>query len=340
MVSASMITTAQRDVTDLRAMRPIMPELAHVGATVTQFPTVHRARYSINGSEAAVHRWLERDVPAASTIRRTRGSLCNRAPIADVDGARLSAIRVGRHVGFDRVVFEFAGTMPSYDVRYRGVATMTSSGMPMPLRGVTALVVRMRACTARVPPDGPDATFYGQRTNVRYPTLRAVGYGGEFEGLSAFGLGVAGRTGFRVLELDHPTRLAIDVAHGRRARSLRLRHRGADVGDWQLQLDTVQHQFGAARRPAGQRLSVDGVFGPRTLQATRTLQRAEDFMVTGIVDTATHAAMLRALRRAAACDVSPAPGTSPSDDRPRRARTQDRPLRRSSRRGETSADLA
>lgn len=296
------------DFADLRAALPPSPEpcgvnslLTHLDATVTQFPTVHRARYSINGSEATFYRWLGRGVPGTSRITRTRGTLRNQSPIVDLDGAgaRVTALRVGRHTGFDRVVFEFTCGVPAYDVRYRGVAGATGSGLPIPLAGTTALEVRMGARTVWPPPDSPQRTFRPARLSTRSPTLRAVGYGGEFEGWSAFGVGLTGRSGFRVLELSNPPRLAIDVAHGAHVRDLRRGHRGPDVADWQLQLNTVQYVFTVTRRPTGGALATDGIFGTRTLRATRTFQRAELIPVTGAVDAATRAAMRRALRRAA-----------------------------------------
>jgi hypothetical protein len=299
---------AHVDFADLRTalpqpLEPCGPDalLAHLDATVTQFPTVHRARYSINGSEAVFYRWLGRKVPGRSKVTRTRGNLRNRAPISYLDGAggRLSKIRVGRHARFDRVVFEFVGGVPSYDVRYRGVAGATGSGLPIPLHGTTALEVRMGARTVWPPPDAPHLTFRPRRITVHHPTLRSVGYGGEFEGWSAFGVGLVGRSGFRIIELANPSRLAIDVAHGAHVRVLRRGHRGADVRDWQLQLNTVQHAFRVTRRPTGGPLAVDGDFGARTLRATRTFQGAEHVAVTGVVDSTTRSAMRSALHRAA-----------------------------------------
>jgi hypothetical protein len=41
--------------------------------------------------------------------------------------------------------------------------------------------------------------------------LRQVRFAGDFEGEVIFGIGAAGRRGFRVSELRDPTRVAIDV---------------------------------------------------------------------------------------------------------------------------------
>lgn len=95
----------------------------------------------------------------------------------------------------------------------------------------------------------------------RYPTLRQVVDGGQFEGMTTFGIGLTGRTGFRVLELSEPSRLAIDVAHGATVRALRRGSRGVDVADWQARLNTVQRgDFAVSRRPSRTPLATDGVF--------------------------------------------------------------------------------
>lgn len=60
---------------------------------------------------------------------------------------------------------------------------------------------------------GSKSAGSGWQLTPRLPALRQVRYGNEFEGVSTFAPGLAGRTGFRVLELRNPNRLAIDVAH-------------------------------------------------------------------------------------------------------------------------------
>jgi Putative peptidoglycan binding domain len=210
-------------------------------------------------------------------------------------------VRVGRHDGFDRVVFEFEGGQPGYSVHYAPVARTDGLGAPIPTPGTVALQVHLVAESIDTAPLGAELTFSpaGPLT-PRYPTLRQVRYGGFFEGGTTFGVGLTGRSGFRVLELSGPPRLAIDVAHGARLRTLRGGDRGPDVRDWQRRLNTVQ--FGAFATSPGHpqgRLTTDGTFGTATTRATRTFQRAEGVADTGVVDAATRGAMYLALRRSA-----------------------------------------
>jgi hypothetical protein len=298
---------------DFRDLRTVIPGastscgstslLAELDATATQFPAVLRARYSINGSEATFYHWLQRVVPATSRVTATHGSLTNRRRIDRPDGdqATLREVRVGRHAGFDRVVFEFDGGQPGFSVRYRPVARTDGGNVPIPTKGTVALQVYLRADSVDLDVDGFPLTFVPEGPiTPGYPTLRHVRYGGHFEGGTTFGVGLIGRSGFRVLELTGPTRLAIDVAHGVDLRNLRRGETGADVRDWQRRLNVVQFgMFASSPGHAQGRLAGDGVFGTATTHATRTFQRAEGVTDTGVVNGATRSAMYHALRRSA-----------------------------------------
>lgn len=277
--------------------------LSQLHATTQQFPNVRDARYSINGDPATFYNWLQRAAPGDSTMTSTRGTLTNTATIRRTRGAEatLREVRVGRHDGFDRVVFEFDGGRPAYRVAHTGVATTGGAGAPIPAGGTTALQIDLGAHTIDMEAAGFPRTFAPAVLTPRFPTLRSVRYGGEFEALATFGAGVRARTGFRVLELSNPTRLAIDVAHGATVRRLGRGDRGDDVRDWQQQLNTVQHgTFATTTATSFGPIAIDGIFGANTKRATRVFQRAEGLKVTGVVTGATRRAMRRALRRAAA----------------------------------------
>lgn len=296
---------------DLRDLRPLLPRaktpcgrtslLCQLNATVMQFGSVHSARYSINGSERTFYRWLGLKVPGYSRVTAVRGSLRNTRSIHRAGGAEttLTRIRVGRHPGFDRVVFQFSGGRPTYRVSYTAVARSGGSGAPIPSGGTTALQVDLQAHTVLLDVQGHPRTFRPLRPlTPHFQTLRTVRYGGEFEGQAAFGVGLKARSGFRVLELANPNRLAIDVAYGAKVRRLHRGQRGPDVRDWQRQLNTVQFgTFATSTAPGQGRLATDGVFATRTVRATRLFQRAEGVEVTGVVGSSTRSAMRSALWR-------------------------------------------
>jgi hypothetical protein len=134
-------------------------------------------------------------------------------PKVPEDMPMLVAIRTGSHDGYDRVVLEFRNDLPSWRVGYVDQVT-SESGETLPLAGAASLSVQVDPAWAHDQNTPPyEATYTGPRSlTPGYPTLRQVRFVDEFEGHLTFGLGLARRVGFRVLELRGPSRLAIDVA--------------------------------------------------------------------------------------------------------------------------------
>jgi hypothetical protein len=125
--------------------------------------------------------------------------------------SRLVRVRVGRHRGFDRVVFDLAGSKPSFQsVRYVRRLVQDGSGAPVPVAGRAVLEVVLMT-TGHTESGSP--TFPAP-PNVRgFKALRQIAFAGDFEGNLTFGVGVRHRAGFRVFELTGPDRLVLDVAH-------------------------------------------------------------------------------------------------------------------------------
>jgi Putative peptidoglycan binding domain len=195
----------------------------------------------------------------------------------------LAAVRVGGHATFDRVVFELEGDRPGHDVRYVDQVVQDGSGLPIPLDGRAFLQVSLIPATA-LSEEGP----FGPLPSVAgLAALRGLAFAGDFEAVVTFGIGVAGRTAFRVLQLDAPSRVAIDVTHtppGTGTQLLRRGDRGAAVATWQWRL-----------RLAGQAVDVDEDFGPATEAATRDFQHANGLAADGIVGPLSRRAMERSL---------------------------------------------
>ncbi|MFD3706871.1 hypothetical protein ACFWUP_27350 [Nocardia sp. NPDC058658] len=155
-------------------------------------------------------------LPAAATpsyCGLTWGSLDKSNP--NYSAATLTDVRAGRHQCFDRLVVDLAGPAAGYLVRYVDTVTEDGSGAPVPLRGGAFLQVVVNAPAY----DSAGNPTYrpGNRTelvNVNgYETFRQVAWAVSFEGQSTIGLGVRARLPFRVLVLDAPARVVIDVAH-------------------------------------------------------------------------------------------------------------------------------
>ncbi len=133
--------------------------------------------------------------------------------------ALLTAVRVGGHEGFDRVVFQFLpGPTPGYRVRYvRPPIIEDPSGRTVRVAGTAFLSIRME------PASGFDLT--GPRGQVYTGPARIDGSSaggdvveevvltGDFEAVMNWVIGLDGRAPFRVLRLSGPPRLVVDFAH-------------------------------------------------------------------------------------------------------------------------------
>jgi hypothetical protein len=154
--------------------------------------------------------------PGTTTTAAVRWTTAPKAgtnnPKVPEDMPMLVAVRTGSHDGYDRLVLQFRNDLPSWRVNY--VEQVASeSGETVPLEGAALLYVDTHPASGHEDTAPFKQTYTGPRTlSPRYPMLRQVAWVDDFEGHVGFGLGLQRRTGFRVLELREPARLAIDVA--------------------------------------------------------------------------------------------------------------------------------
>ena len=126
----------------------------------------------------------------------------------------VTAVRVARQDGFDRVVFELDGEQagqPGWRVQYDDDPRRDGSGDPVEVAGEATLVVyvdgagypydtgKEEARTARVPADAE--------------VVREVQLGSVFEGTYEAFIGTARKAPFRVFRLADPARVVVDVRH-------------------------------------------------------------------------------------------------------------------------------
>ena len=133
--------------------------------------------------------------------------------------APLTEVRTGRHDCFDRVVFEFDGTVTGYSIGYGETYT---EGEGLALSPYTAGGALLRVSLRAPAYDDEHLATVPYRVGdhvanvLRYQTLRDVVFGGSFEGYSTFAVGVRARLPFRVLVLAGPgthSRIVLDVVH-------------------------------------------------------------------------------------------------------------------------------
>ena len=122
----------------------------------------------------------------------------------------LTQISAAHHPGFDRLVFQFSGTVPAqYSARYVSQVIGDASGLPVNVVGSARLLVRFS------PPAGHnaqgDVTYGATQRTYALPGLIQVVNAGDFESVLSFGVGVARAEPIHVFTLTRPSRVVIDV---------------------------------------------------------------------------------------------------------------------------------
>jgi hypothetical protein len=121
--------------------------------------------------------------------------------------AHLSAVLIGTHSTYDRIVFQYSGTLfPSLLVETASLPfTRDPSGLPMTVTGTS--FVRIRLQGVRV--------GYSGRTNfvVSHPELMQLSRQGDFEAIQTWIAGLVKPGCVKVFGLSSPQRLVVDIAH-------------------------------------------------------------------------------------------------------------------------------
>ncbi len=135
---------------------------------------------------------------------------------ADAEQATITSVRTARHEGFDRVVFEFDGPVPGYEVKYADRPIKgDASDEEVEVDGASVVTVRMTPASSAV----LDADGYHESRDVpdRIPgagsTVREVVEVGDFEGQATWAVGLADPVAFAVSTLQSPSRLVIDFVN-------------------------------------------------------------------------------------------------------------------------------
>ena len=130
---------------------------------------------------------------------------------ATVAIANILDVRVGEHAGYDRVVFEFQQGTPELTLdRANPPFARDGSGLPLDVEGESFLRLTMRGGSKQT--DAGTSTYDGPTEfDPGFPMLVELVEGGDFERQSTWYLGLAEEACVRVLLLDEPPRLVIDV---------------------------------------------------------------------------------------------------------------------------------
>jgi hypothetical protein len=131
--------------------------------------------------------------------------------------ALLTRVGIGRHEGYDRVVFEFRNAVPGYRVEYvEPPLHEDGSGNRLEVAGSAFVVVRMEPASGfdLSVPEG-ELVYKGPRRlsgpDAGTSVVREVVRTGDFEAVLTWAVGLSDRVDFRVRTLQGPPRLVVDV---------------------------------------------------------------------------------------------------------------------------------
>lgn len=130
--------------------------------------------------------------------------------------ALLERVAIGRHEGFDRVVFQFRNALPGYRVEYVDPPLREDgSGDEVAVAGSAFVVVRMEPASGfdLSVPEG-ELVYRGPRrlrgADAGTSVVREVVRTGDFEAVLSWAVGLSDRVDFRITRLADPARLVVD----------------------------------------------------------------------------------------------------------------------------------
>jgi len=139
-----------------------------------------------------------------------------RAHSSSNNASHLKVVRASKQPGFDRVVFEFDGPLPSYQVKYLKSHFYEGEAGRRRIRQPGSVFLFAEFFV--IPASEEQAKFseakdFVPRGNLRLPSLLSVKDWELSEGFYDFIMGASARKPFRITELSNPSRLAIDFKH-------------------------------------------------------------------------------------------------------------------------------
>ncbi len=213
-------TAAPAPATPAVTTAPATTEPPTTEPATTEPPTTEPATPETRGpapsgspaGSAATPPAAEQDEPSAVPFRATTTPDRGRGAGSPLT---VTAVRVGVHPGYDRIVFELDGPpdgRPGWLVRYTDPPRQQGSGSVVPVQGTHALTVLITPTS--YPFDSE------QRTVERAPALPSgmltvtdLRLGSTYEGNWEAWIGTDAEQPFRVFRLADPRRVVVDVQH-------------------------------------------------------------------------------------------------------------------------------
>ena len=139
-----------------------------------------------------------------------------KANAAGSETALLERIALGRHEGFDRVVFQFRNDLPGYSVEYvQPPLKEDGSGNPVSVNGDAIVMVRMEPASGFDLNTGEGVLVYKgpkriEGSSAGTSVVQELVRTGDFEAVLSWAIGLSDKVDFRVTTATSPNRLIVD----------------------------------------------------------------------------------------------------------------------------------
>jgi hypothetical protein len=121
----------------------------------------------------------------------------------------LVSVRAGHHNGFDRIVMEFSGSLPSQrNIRWVDQVTSDGSGQPIRVAGHRFFELSVSSAVAHT--STGQATVPSRQTYA-LPNITQSVIAGDFEGVVTLGVGLQRHTVTHMYTLTSPSRIVVDT---------------------------------------------------------------------------------------------------------------------------------
>lgn len=122
-------------------------------------------------------------------------------------------LRVSKHKGFDRVVFEFDAGQPKYVIQYLPSDIYETDGRNSKIQIAGNVFMLVSIYNIGVDEPLPCKLKNYPKKKLDFPSLMQIQSGSWSYGIWGFLIGVKDKKPFRVQELRNPSRLVIDFKH-------------------------------------------------------------------------------------------------------------------------------
>lgn len=130
----------------------------------------------------------------------------------DYANATLTDVRFGPRASEDRAVFEFTDAIPGFTVRFTDQPTECGSGRAVDVAGDYFLEVSMSPAAAHDPRDDDRRpTIEMTERTLQMPRIQGARQTCDHHAGVTWVLGLSERAPFRVLDLENPYRIVVDV---------------------------------------------------------------------------------------------------------------------------------